>query len=91
MAPAWPYDTSATRITTGYNGGDWYGDYYDNSGTTGYSGYVESDQKRRDRISLEKLLASQKVYNDRTPTVKVIKQMCKPQHRISHGAYRSMR
>jgi hypothetical protein len=94
MAPNNLYDTSATRITSSglvsVMGYGYYG-YYQSFESYRYNEIKETDQEKRDRISLDKKLASQKVYNDKTTSVKFIKQICKPQHRISHGAYRGMR
>lgn len=47
---------------------------------------VESKKDRIARIAKEKMLASHKTYNQKTPTIKHIKQVCKPAHRI--GAFR---
>jgi hypothetical protein len=52
---------------------------------------VETKKEKADRISKTKMLASWKMYNQKTPTVIKIKQMCKPVHRITNGAFRGLR
>ena len=42
----------------------------------------ESPLQKRQRIARQKMYASWKVYNDKTITVKEIKQICKPRHRL---------
>jgi hypothetical protein len=101
MAPSWPTDSDLTP-TNIYGMGRTMSVISTSSGlisTYSYYSYQryeefkkpETDKDKRDRISLEKLKASQKVYNDRTPTIKIIKQMCKPQHRLHAGAFRGLR
>ena len=44
----------------------------------------ETKEAKKIRIAREKMFASWKVYNDKTITVKEIKQICKPRHRLNH-------
>lgn len=43
---------------------------------------VETKKECIKRISTEKMLASWKTYNDKTPTIIEIKQICKSVHRV---------
>lgn len=45
---------------------------------------VETKKERIKRIAIEKMHASWKKYNQKTPTTIEIKQICKPIHRIGH-------
>lgn len=76
-------DTSATTI---YN----VGSYYSNQQEFEYK-KPETKKEKLDRISKTKMLASWKKYDEKTPTVKQIKQMCKPVHRVTNGAFRGLR
>ena len=44
----------------------------------------ETKKQKQKRIAKERMLASWKTYNDKTPTVKVVKQICKPIHRMKY-------
>lgn len=52
---------------------------------------VETKKEKLDRVSKEKMLASHKIYNQKDMNIIKIKQMCKPKHRISNGAFRGLR
>lgn len=45
---------------------------------------VETKKQRIKRLAKEKMLASWKTYNQKTPYVIDIKQLCKPQHKMIH-------
>ena len=51
----------------------------------------ETKKEKLDRISKEKMLSSHKIYNQQTPEVIKIKQMCKPKHRICNGLFRGLK
>ena len=103
--PPYDYDTSPTRISTNWISSTDTSPFtitISSSGLISVTGYVQSWQtppkeivetkkEKLDRISKEKMLASHKIYNQKDMNVIKIKQMCKPQHRISNGAFRGLR
>lgn len=46
----------------------------------------ESKKEKIARIAKERMLASHKTYNQKTPSIIQVKQVCKPMHRI--GGFR---
>lgn len=44
---------------------------------------VETKKERIQRIAKEKMFASWKLFNQKTPTVIEIKQFCKPRHNLN--------
>ncbi len=44
----------------------------------------ETKKERQKRIAMERMLASWKTFNKKTPTKIEIKQICKPSHRVNH-------
>ena len=63
-------------------------DRYCHSNSFVSSTKVETKKERIKRIAKEKMYASWKTYNDRTVTIKEIKQICKPMHKINHSGRR---
>jgi len=78
------YDTSATSIIS--TASNWISC----SGTNYYQSYeiprqiVETKKDKLDRVSKEKMLASWKTYDQKDMNIIKIKQMCKPQHKMSY-------
>jgi hypothetical protein len=77
MAPTYPYyitsiDTTSTYSTT------WFGRGF----TYPLPKKIETKKQRIARIAKENMLASYKTYNQKTVTVRQIRQVCKPIHRI---------
>lgn len=104
--PPYDCDISLTSISTNYISNNYTGGLsvriISNNivvVTTTYSQYceplireiVETKKEKLDRVSKEKMLSSHKIYNQKTPQIIKIKQMCKPQHRISNGVFRGLR
>ncbi len=85
MAPTYDktYDTSPTRV---YIPGVTYyaSNYYVEPKP------VETKEQKTKRIAEEKMYASWKIYDQKTPTINKIKQECKPQHRMSYVVGRRM-
>lgn len=52
---------------------------------------AETKKEREKRIASEKMLASWKIYNQKTPTIIEVKQICKPQHFIKYDTRRIRR
>ena len=50
---------------------------------------VETKKERTKIIAAEKMLASWKTYNQKTPTVIELKQICKHQHRVGQMGIRN--
>jgi hypothetical protein len=50
---------------------------------------VETKRERIKRVAKERMYASWKTYNDKTETIKEIKQICRPQHKLNHMGRRS--
>jgi hypothetical protein len=99
--PFYECDTRPTNIFSSGNVGTYVSatqgsDYYSVSQFVGFEEdyripVVETKKEKLDRISKTKMLASWKKYDDKTPTIKKINQMCKPVHRITNGAFRGLR
>lgn len=78
-------------------GFDYWNNYVQVSGELVYAngiGYIkskkaETKKERTKRISTEKMLASWKIHNDKTPTIIEIKQICKPIHRVGQMGIRN--
>ena len=50
---------------------------------------VETKKQRIMRIAKEKMLASWKLYNQKTEKIFEIKQICKPEHRVGYFGVRN--
>jgi len=99
--PPYDCDTSPTRIFSNCYTGS-FSSIISESGvitiTTNYyqncepkREIVETKKEKLDRVSKDKMLASHKIYNQKDMNIIKIKQMCKPQHRISNGTFRGLR
>lgn len=77
MAPTYPYYNTSIDITNTYST-----TCVGVSFTYPFLKKVETKKERIERIAKENMLASHKTYNQKTPTVKQTKQICKPIHRI---------
>ncbi len=77
--------TSNTQSIRAFHG------YYEGNSSSSSRKIVETKKEKTDRISKEKMLTSWKVYDQKTLTVIKVKQMCKPVHRITNGAFRGLR
>lgn len=51
----------------------------------------ETKKEKLDRISRKKMLASWKKYNQKTPSIIKLKEICRPRNRISAGVFRGLR
>lgn len=78
MAPAYPYDNYTTQTITPLRGR-----VYDVCNHVVVK-KIETKKEKEDRIAKERMFASWKTYNDKTETIKEIKQICKPRHKINH-------
>jgi hypothetical protein len=83
--------TQAMSVTDTSASNHFFRGYYSNQHEFEERKKVETKKEKLDRISKTKMLASWKKYDEKTPTVKQIKQMCKPVHRITNGAFRGLR
>lgn len=50
---------------------------------------TETKKQKEARIAKEKMLASWKTINRKTETINIIKQICKPRHRVNHMGFRN--
>ena len=67
-----------------------YGVYRVASSYSSYKATIsETKEAKKARIAREKMFASWKTYNDKTMTVKEIKQVCRPQHRVNYMGRRN--
>lgn len=82
------FSTSATQVTFNTRLREVRTDVYFNCGYGNHSQKEETSKERIKRIAKEKMYASWKTYNERKITIKEVKQICKPTHKINHSGRR---
>ena len=87
ISPGYLLEITDTRISLEGCISTYHNDYFDSYRTIKQE--EETEKEKIARIAKEKMYASWKTYNDRTTTIKDVKQICKPRHRVNYSGKRN--